>query len=188
LIHRGLARMKLAAVSIKQGPRIERSWPFATLIRKEVKFFVCKNSKVTIRDKPTSVHRARQHVEIVRRARGRNANGDSLLRSALLSMAQGDNYSAWVVLGRFRDCPDLKLEHRVIADNARRQLAGYRQVIWPALTPMIRVASWAVRIGGLVSAWAGRNPVVFLLQRGVSSYESARTHDRESASQVGAAI
>ena len=73
---------------------------------------------------------AADQIRIVRRERGRTAHGDSLLDSALRSMAVGDAGNAMIALKQFGQCPDLSNAHATVIRIACKHLRSR----WPMWT------------------------------------------------------
>ena len=75
-----------------------------------------------------------RNIRTVRRTRGRNATGDSLLQSAIAAVSSNDSASASQLLEQFVQCPDLTNEHRLLITIACRKLKPFWLKAWQVIS------------------------------------------------------
>jgi len=82
-------------------------------------------------------------IRIVRRARGRWAQGDPLLQSSLRSLSNDDTKSALIALELFTETPDLSNQHRIIIKIAIKKLRPWLN-FWIVLRRIYAILSFAM--------------------------------------------
>ena len=99
---------------------------------------------------------ARSQIALVRRERGRSAQGDVLFLSALRSLSRGDGGAAFKALKQFRQVSDLSNQHRLIINIAcsKLRLSGF--LSWNSIQQVLKVVALLISV---LATWRSRHPL-----------------------------